>query len=68
MDLVRLKQRKNLSTGSNIQSPNDLDWLIVEDFNYVRYLENRNRARREVQDMLKFNEAISNLGIVEIYL
>jgi hypothetical protein len=52
----------------NIQSPDDLDWFIAEDFNYVRYPENRNRARGEVQDMLKFNEAISNLGIVAICL
>lgn len=37
------------------------------DFNYVRYPENRNRARGNINDVMKFNEAISTLGLVESY-
>lgn len=50
----------------NIQMPNDIDWLVVGDFNL--YTEDRNRPGVNVGDMLLFNNAISSLGIVEIPL
>jgi hypothetical protein len=53
---------------SNIDMPDDLDWLIVGDFNFIRKPSDRNREGREVNEMFMFNEAISKLGIVELPL
>ena len=50
----------------NIVIPDDQNWLIVGDFNYIRYTINRNREGGNVNDMLAFNEAISALALVEI--
>ena len=50
----------------NIVIPDDQNWLIVGDFNYIRYPINRNREGGNVNDMLAFNEAISALALVEI--
>ena len=52
----------------NIQMPDDLDWLIIGNFNLYRKPEDRNRAGGNVGDMLLFNNAISALGLVEIPL
>jgi hypothetical protein len=48
--------------------PDDLDWLIVGDFNFIRKPSDRNRDGGEVNEMFMFNEAISKLGIVELPL
>jgi exonuclease III len=53
---------------SNIDMPDDLDWLIVGDFNFIRKPSDRNREGGEVNEMFMFNEAISKLGIVELPL
>jgi hypothetical protein len=37
----------------------DMDWLIVGDFNFIRKPSDRNKEGGEVNDMLMFNEAIS---------
>lgn len=52
----------------NIQVPDDMDWLIVGDFNLIRKPEDRNRPGENMGDMLMFNDAISSLGIMEIPL
>lgn len=52
----------------NIQMPDDIDWLVVGDFNLYRKPEDRNRPAGNVRDMLLFNNAISSLGVVEIPL
>ena len=52
----------------NIQMPDTTDWIIVGDFNYIRYPHNRNRGVGDVQHMMHFNEAIHNLALVEIPL
>uniref|UniRef100_A0A453JE43 Endonuclease/exonuclease/phosphatase domain-containing protein n=1 Tax=Aegilops tauschii subsp. strangulata TaxID=200361 RepID=A0A453JE43_AEGTS len=44
------------------------DWLVVGDFNFMRYSDNRNRAGGNVQDMLSFNDAIRAQALVEIPL
>ena len=51
-----------------IQMPDDLDWLIIGDFNLYRKPDDRNRAGGNVGDMLLFNNGISALGLVEIPL
>lgn len=53
---------------SNIQMPNDVEWIIMGDFNFIRSPEDRNRPGGDVNQMLLFNEAISNLGLIELPL
>jgi endonuclease/exonuclease/phosphatase family metal-dependent hydrolase len=52
----------------NIDMPDSMDWIIMGDFNFIRSPSNRNRDGGDVNDMLAFNEAISNLGLVELPL
>lgn len=52
----------------NIHMPDEVDWLIVGDFNLYRIPQDRNRPGGNVADMLLFNGAISALGVVEIPL
>lgn len=46
----------------------DASWLVLGDFNYIRYPHNRNREGGNIQDMLQFNEAINQLALFEIPL
>jgi hypothetical protein len=50
----------------NIQVADDVDWLIVGDFNLIRSPNDRNKPGGNLNEMLLFNEAISNLGLIEI--
>ena len=52
----------------NINMLEDVDWILLGDFNLIRKHENRNRVGGNVNDMFLFNEAISRLGLVEIPL
>jgi hypothetical protein len=61
-------KRDFLNWFQNIQTPDELDWLIVGDFNLLRKPEDRNKEGADVQEMYLFNEAISNLGLMEIPL
>jgi hypothetical protein len=38
--------------------PNDEDWLLVGDFNFIRSLDNRNKPGENINDMLLFNDFI----------
>lgn len=38
-------------------------WLIIGDFNLIRSTANMNKPGGNIQEMLKFNEAISRLRI-----
>jgi hypothetical protein len=42
--------------------------MIIGDFNFYKSLENRNRGRGNMQDVMLFNEVISKLGLQEIPL
>jgi exonuclease III len=57
-----------LNWFSNINMPSEKLWLIVGDFNLTHRPENRNIARGDLSLMLKFNEAISQLDLIEIPL
>jgi hypothetical protein len=46
--------------------PDDTDWLIMGDFNFIRNPNDRNKPGGNITEMLQFNEAISNLGLIEI--
>ena len=44
--------------------PNDVDWIMMGDFNFIRTPEDRNKPGGDVKEMLMFNEAISELGLI----
>lgn len=52
----------------NVEMSDDLDWMLVGDFNLIRGPNNRNKPGRHVNEMLLFNEAISALGLIKIPL
>jgi exonuclease III len=52
----------------NVDMPDDCDWLLVGDFNLIRRPTDRNRTGGNVQEMLGFNNAISNLRLQELNL
>lgn len=47
---------------------NNVNWLVVGDFNLLRKPENRNKPGGDINEMLMFNDAISSLGLVELPL
>lgn len=50
----------------NLQIPFDDNWLLLGDFNFMRYVENRNLPGGDINDMFLFNEVIGHLGLIEI--
>jgi hypothetical protein len=52
----------------HIDMPDSMDWIIMGDFNFIRSPADRNGEGGDVNDMLAFNEAISNLSLVELPL
>lgn len=52
----------------NIQMPDEVDWIILGDFNLIRKPEDRNKPGGSMTEMHMFNEAISLLGLNEIVL
>jgi hypothetical protein len=46
----------------------DMDWIIMGDFNFMRSSSDRDKEGGDINGMLLFNEAISNLGIIELPL
>lgn len=53
---------------TNVQMPEDINWLIVGDFNLCRSPVDRNRQGGDLTKMFLFNEAISSLGLIELPL
>lgn len=53
---------------ANIDMPDTVDWLVLGDFNLIRYPENRNKPGGDINNMFAFNEALSNLGLTELPL
>ena len=52
----------------HIQMPDDINWLILGDFNLYQSLEDRNRPGGDYNNMFHFNDAITSLRLVEIPL
>lgn len=52
----------------DIQMPQDVDWMILGDFNLIRRQEDRNRPGDSLSEILLFNDSISSLGLNEIML
>jgi hypothetical protein len=50
---------------NEVDMPDDMDWLLVGDFNLIRRMRDRNKPGGDVQNMLDFNAVISNLRLEE---
>ena len=61
-------KRQFLNWFHSIQMPDEINWLIVGDFNLIRRPEDRNKEGGDIQEMYLFNEAINSLGLIEIPL
>lgn len=61
-------KRQFITWFKNIQMPDNVDWLVVGDFNFIRKAEDRNKPGANINEILMFNEAISSLDPVEIPL
>lgn len=48
--------------------PDQINWLLVGDFNLYRSPDDRNKPGGDQVEMYLFNEAISALGLVELPL
>ena len=53
------KREEFLDWLSHIDMPPDTKWILMGDFNYIRYPSNRNREGGNFNDMMNFNEAIN---------
>ena len=52
----------------HINIPTGYDWVFLGDFNLIRKVEDRNKPGGDLNDMMSFNAAISQLGLTEIVL
>ena len=50
----------------DLNIPDDEDWLLLWDFNFIRYASNRNKPGGNVSDMLLFNDFIREQNLTEI--
>jgi hypothetical protein len=50
----------------NLQIEDDELWMLIGDFNFYRYAENRNKTGGNFQDSFIFNNIISHLGLIEL--
>jgi hypothetical protein len=62
------RKEEFLKLFSNISMPNDTDWLIMGDFNFIRNPNDRNKHGGNITEMMQFNEATSNLGLLKFLL
>jgi hypothetical protein len=65
---VHEEKRSFVDWPSNIQMPDDCDWLLIGDFNLIRNPSDRNMPGGNISEMLWFNEALNSLGIIEILI
>jgi hypothetical protein len=57
-----------ISWFCNLDIQDNINWILMGDFNFYRSLENRNRSGGNFQDTQIFNEAIDHLSLVELPL
>jgi hypothetical protein len=53
---------------NSLHFEDEINWMLIWDFNFYRSLQDRNREGDNMQDIMVFNEIISNLGLQEIPL
>lgn len=61
-------KRNFINWFKHIQMPEEVEWLVVGDFNLMRKPEDRNKEGGDLFEMCMFNNAISMLGLNEIVL
>ena len=52
----------------DLHKPDDDNWLLLGDFNFIRSLENKNRPGGDLNDICLFNEIFGHLVILELPL
>ena len=52
----------------NIDMPEEVEWILLGDFNLLGSPSDRNRPGGDINEMLFFNEAMSALGVFELPL
>jgi hypothetical protein len=57
-----------LNWFKNVDMLDDVDWLVLGDFNLMRRQGDKNRDEGNVNEMLVFDAAISNLRLEELKL
>jgi hypothetical protein len=62
------RKREFLEWFGNISMPEQIDWLVVGDFNLLRKPEDINREGAYLNEIFLFNEAISKLDLIEFPL
>jgi hypothetical protein len=50
----------------DLDIPDDANWLLLGDFNFYRFVENRNQPGANLTDINIFNEITSYLGLIEL--
>jgi exonuclease III len=53
---------------NNLHLDAEDNWMLAGDFNFYRSVSDRNRDGGNMNDIILFNEIISNLGLLEIPL
>lgn len=53
---------------NNLDIPDNENWMLIGDFNLSRSTQDRNRDGANMNDIITFNEIISELGLQEIPL
>jgi hypothetical protein len=48
---------------NSLHFEDEINWMLIGDFNFYRSLQDRNREGGNMQDIMVFNEIISNLGL-----
>jgi len=61
-------KREFLDWFREIEMPQDVDWLVVGDFNLLRKPMDRNREGADLNNFFLFNEAINKLDLIELTL
>jgi hypothetical protein len=51
---------------NNLHLDAEDNWMLAGDFNFYRSISDRNRDGGNMNDIILFNEIISNLGLLEI--
>lgn len=62
------EQRDFVSWLNNLEINIDQNWILMGDFNFIRSVQNRNLPGGDMNDILIFNEIISNIGLIEVPL
>jgi hypothetical protein len=62
------ERQEFVSWLNSLNVDDDPNWMFVGDFNFYRSFQDRNRDGCNMQDIMVFNEIISNLGLQEIPL